>query len=435
MKLRVVVMLLIVVALAIPASITSGQDVVELNITWYDDGVESQVLRGLLDEFEAENPDIKVTINIVGYSDGIRDLLPIQLDADDGPDMARITDLGGQANHYLDMRPYLTETTPEYWEENFGEFLNWHRLPGDTEGIYGIQNQLTVTGPFINRTLFELAGVEVPSDVKDQVTWEEWGVAAKAVADALGEDVWAMAMDRSGHRFAGPAISMGAKWFDENGYPMLDDEGMRAMSELFVQWHEDNTMLPEIWIGPTGYAGANEQFKNSELVFYMSGSWQVAQFTQEIGDDFDWQVVPAPCGPGGCTGMPGGAALFAIDDTDHPEEVVRVMEFLAREENLIKFHAGTLFVPAHAGVATSDIPWETDLDLAKNALTAFAQQVPNISPIAFQAQAYQYNSLMFNAFRDRITQVLTDELTMDEAFVRMQEDVDKGLAEAGVEKP
>lgn len=434
MKIRVAVLLLVVLALVLPTAITSGQDVVELNITWYDDGNESTVLRKLLDEFEAQNPDIKVVINVVGYSDGIRDLLPIQLEANDGPDMARITDLGGLAKHYLDMRPYLKITTPEYWEENFGPFLGWQRLPGDTTGIYGIQNQLTVTGPFINRTLFELAGVEVPSDTKENVTWEEWGVATKQVADALGEGVWAMAMDRSGHRFAGPAISMGAKWFDENGYPALDDEGMRAMAELFVQWHKDGTMLPDIWIGPTGYMGANEQFKNGELVFYMSGSWQIAQFTEQIGDAFDWEVVPAPCGPAACTGMPGGAALFAINDTKHPEEVVRVMEFLALEENLRKFHAGTLFIPAHKGLATSEIPWETDLDLAKAALTAFASQVPDISPIAFQAQAYRYNSLMFNALRDRLTQVLVGEITLDEAFVRMQEDVDKGLAEAGVVK-
>ena len=38
--------------------------------------------------------------------------------------------------------------------------------------------QLTITGPFINRTLFEQAGVAVPSDESDEVTWEEWAEAA-----------------------------------------------------------------------------------------------------------------------------------------------------------------------------------------------------------------------------------------------------------------
>lgn len=432
MKLRVVVMLLIVVALAIPASISSAQDPVELRITWYDDGNEGEVLRDLLDRFEEENPDITVVIDTVPYSSGILDTLPIQLAADEGPDMARITDLGGLSEHYLDMTPYMTEDEIAYFAENFGPYLNWYRSGPDDNGIYGIQNQLTVTGPFINRTLFELAGVPVPSDESDNVTWEEWGVATKQVADALGEDVFAMSMDRSGHRFAGPAISMGAQYFDENGYPMLDDEGMREMAALFIQWHEDGTFLPDTWVGPTGYQGANEEFANSQLVMYMSGSWQIGQFAEQIGDDFHWQAVPFPCGPAACTGMPGGAALFAINDTEHPEEVTRVMMYLAQEDVLREFHARTLFIPAHKGVATSEIPWETELEYAQQALTVFANGVPNISPIAFDLQAYPYNRIMFDSFRDRITQVLTGELTLDEAMMRMQEDVDVTLEEAGV---
>jgi len=38
---------------------------VELRMTWYDDGSEGQVLRDLLDRFEAENPDVRVVIDTV----------------------------------------------------------------------------------------------------------------------------------------------------------------------------------------------------------------------------------------------------------------------------------------------------------------------------------------------------------------------------------
>ncbi len=194
-------------ATAAPAeeAATSG-DVVTLRITWYDDGNEGLILRELLDRFEADNPDIKVVVDTVPYSSGILESLPLQLEAGEGPDMARVTQLGLIAPYMLDLRSFLTDAA--YWDENFGPFLAWMQAEPGGNAIPGYMTQLTVTGPFINRTLFEQAGVEVPSDNSAEVTWEEWAAAAKEVAAAT--DTFAMAMDRSGHRLAGPAVSMGA---------------------------------------------------------------------------------------------------------------------------------------------------------------------------------------------------------------------------------
>jgi len=292
--------------------------------------------------------------------------------------------------------------------------------------------QLTVTGPFINRTLFEQAGVPVPSDSSDKVTWQEWADASKKVADAIGEGTFAMAMDRSGHRLAGPAVSMGAKYFDADGNPKLvGDEGFKAMAQLMVDWHANGTMLPEVWIGSGGsYQAANEPFINGKLVFYMSGSWQVGQFADKIGDAFDWEAVPNPCGPAACTGMPGGAALVAIKTTQHPKEVARVMDYLASEDNLKEFYGRTLFIPGHLGLAASGVDFDVKLPAAQKSLKVFSDQVGKLVPLAYDLQAYQYNTVLFNATRDRLTQVFTGEMSLDDAIQRMQEDIDSGIAAA-----
>lgn len=44
-------------------------------------------------------------------------------------------------------------------------------------------------------------------------------------------------------------------------------------------------------------------------------------------------------------------------------------------------------------------------------------------------QAYAYNRNVFNATRDRLTQAMVGELTLDEAIERIQDDVDTALAE------
>ena len=50
-------------------------------------------------------------------------------------------------------------------------------------------------------------------------------------------------------------------------------------------------------------------------------------------------------------------------------------------------------------------------------------------PLAFDLQAYPYNRVVFDTIRDRLTEVIVGDLSMDDAIARAQEDIDTGLAE------
>lgn len=419
--------LLLFALLVMSLSAVQAQDPVELRVTWYDDGNEGSVLRDQLDAFEAENPDITVVIDTVDYAQGIQQTLPVQIQAGEGPDMARITAFTGLTDYYLNMRDLVSD--PEYWDESFPEVvMNAMRPEGDENGLYGFPNQFTITGPYINRTLFEQAGIEVPSDTNDAVTWEEWTEVARQVAEAT-ETPYAIAIDRSGHRVAGPAISDGATFFDADGNVTIDSEGFRQFAETMIGWHTDSITPAEVWVGNAGsYAAAADFFINGQLVFYMSGSWQIGNFATNIGDAFDWEAVPNPTGPGGSTGMPGGSVMVALKDTEHPEEVARVMDYLVQHDVQADFAARTLFIPGHLGLAEEGVEYETDSESATQSLNMFLSQLPTIADQAYQLNFHPQNSAIFNAIRDRLGQVLTGELTLDDAIVRMQEDVDTALA-------
>lgn len=384
------------------------------------------VMEDLLDRFESANPDINVILDVVPYS-AILEILPLQLETGEGPDIAKVSDISGLTAYYLDMRPYLSD--PGYWEKNMGPTIE-HMNPDGGNMISGYYTDVTVTGAFINRTLFEQAGVPVPSDTSDKVTWEEWADAARKVRDATGVP-FAMAMDRSGHRFSGPAINQGAKFFGEDGKPKIDDEGFRRMAELMLSWHEDGTMPLDVWAGGDSYREATTDFINGNLVFMMSGVWNVGPFTDRIGDTFDWEVVPNPCGPAGCTGMPGGSVMAAMKATKHPQEVARVMEFLAAEENYHEWAARALYVPQHTGIMTKGVEYATSLPQTLRAFQVFGKEAASAEALAWKLQNYPYRTLIFNAIRDRMTQAITGELTLDEAIARMQADIDAGLAAAG----
>jgi alpha-1,4-digalacturonate transport system substrate-binding protein len=180
---------------------------------WYGDGDKENVpIQGQIDAFNAANSDINVILDIVPY-DAIMNTLPIQLAAGEGPDIARVTDLGGLNKYYADITDHVAD--PSYYEDSFGPFLKWYRKSGDTSSIHGFHSTMTVTGPYVNKTLFEQAGVEL---LGPGATWAEWADASNAVASKLNIPI-PMAWDRSGHRVSGPAVSMGAQYFDSNGDP------------------------------------------------------------------------------------------------------------------------------------------------------------------------------------------------------------------------
>ncbi|WP_421853331.1 ABC transporter substrate-binding protein [Oricola sp.] len=409
-------------ALALSLSATTAFADTELRMLWYNDGIEGEVMQSLLDRFEEQNPEIKVTLDVVPYK-SILESLPIQLAAGQGPDLARVTDLGGLSQYYLDLTPHISD--PEYWKTNFGPFLKW--LDPNEKAISGFMTQLTVTGPYVNKTLFEQAEVAMPGD---GATWDDWATAVNEVAGKLDIPI-PMAWDRSGHRVAGPAISMGAKMFDGEGNPALVDDGLKMMATKLYDWHQDGTMSKELWGSVSGntYLGANEDFANAQVVMYMSGSWQIPQFADKIGDAFDWWAVPAPCGPAACSGMPGGAALVAMKDTEHPAEVGKLMDFLSSEAALAEFYGKTLFIPGHIGLAGGGVDFATDDPRAKHALETFAGAVPTIASTAFDLQGYVNNRIMFNALISRLGEAIVGELTLDQAFGRMTDDVEKQMAE------
>ncbi len=430
MKLRTAILLLIVLVLAVPAGLSSAQDSVELRIFWYNDGNEGDVLRDLLDRFEEEHPGITVEIDVVAYADLDAVLQPqVEAGGSEAPDMARVTNTARYRDFYLDMTPYLSD--PAYWEASFADaVLDSFRRAG-RDGIFGFPTQFTVTGPFINRTLFEQAGVDVPSDVMDEPTWADWEAAATEVAEITGVP-YAIAIDRSGHRVWGPALSMGATFLNEDGSFTVDSPGFRAVADMIVGWHEKEITPLSVWIesGGGSYASARPEFVNGQLVMYMSGSWQLAGFASDIGDSFDWDAVPNPYGEGGSTGIPGGAVLAAMSSTEHPEEVTMVMEYLASEEILAEFTARTLFIPGHVGIAAAGVDYVTDDPNVMQALNTFLAEVPKLSEEAYGLQYSPIGGTLNVGIRDRLSQVIVGELTLDEAIERLQEEVDAAFAEA-----
>lgn len=404
---------------------TSAANADDLKFVCYQDANECDVLTELAAEFKAESGHT-VNTEVVGY-DIIKEQFESQLQTDAAPDLARITNLGGLNKYYLDLSEYVDVAA---WEKSYSATLPWFRAPGgEDKGVYGWMTQLTVTGPYINVTMFEDAGVEI---LEEGATWDEWADALREVKSALGINA-GLAMDRTAHRMAGPAFSYGAKFFDDSGTPILVDDGFKKFAETFVGWHKEGLMPAEGWPAGSGtqYQNAAPLFLSGDVAMHMSGSWMISNYATNI-KDFEWRAVPIPCGVGGCGAMPGGAAIAAFKSTKSPEAAAQFIDFLAREENAAKFAAATKNITAHQGLQQSGVDYGDTSPAVSEALGVFAANAgksADTTPQAYAFQGYAKNGVIYGVVPDYLTQAITGEITLDEAFTKIDADVAAKIAE------
>ena len=409
-------------ASAVAIFCATAANAVDLDLMMSNVDAKSSVLADFAERYQAANPDVNITLNLVGYN-VIREQLPIQLEAGTGPDLAFVTNLGGLNPYYLDLTPHVDAAA---WEEAYGSVLPWYRA-GAPDGIYGFHSEMTVTGPYVNLTMFEEAEVELPAP---GATWEDWAEATQAVMDAIGSYA-GMVMDRSGHRMAGPAMSYGAKYFDEDGNFVVDD-GFRTFSAMMIEWHESGLMPPDIWPAVSGskYANGNEMFFNQDVAFYMSGSWNTGNVQENVGDKFDWAIVPVPCGPDGCGIMPGGSGLvvFKSGDAEKEEAAAKFVAWMGADEQAREWYSRTYAIPANSKLQAEGLDYvaagaSPAVAAGLKAFTSMAATAAEQTPQAYRMQGDADNSVFFNATIKDLGGALNGELTLDEALEKIEEEI------------
>ncbi len=404
---------------------TVAQAQTELRFACYADGNECEVYRDLLDGFEKANPDISVLVDVVPYRSGILEGLPVTLEAGEGPDVARVTDITGLSRHLLDIRPYLAD--PAYWEDDFyPSALVRMRLHNDPQGIFGFPNQITMTIGYVNVSLFEQAGVPVPDA---SATWDDWAEATRQVKDRL--DLYSgMTMDRAFHRAIPGTVAYGARYYDDAGHLQVVDDGVRAFARRLVDWHRERLMPLDIWPAASGsqvVPGA-DLFENSETAFLLSGSWLLPRLSRNVSGIFDWRAVPNPCGDAGCLGgMAGGSAIVGFRHTAHPREVARMLDYLASPPVLAAFAARTLQVPGQLDLLKAGVPYQTDDPAVARSLEVIEGEVARVSPVIQKLEVEPLQRRILDSGTANLGLATSGEIGVEAALDRMTREIDSAI--------
>ncbi len=399
-------------------AITLTQDAIELRFLCFNERNECEVYEDLLARYSQENPGVTVAVDVADEAE-IEAQLNERIESGAAPDIARIADFDAQAGHYLDLRPFLLDA--EVFAAGFqAPFLAAMRA-GAGAGIHGFPDTAAMVAPFVNVTLFDEAGVSVPEAGSD---WEKWLSALEEVKAKTGV-AYLLAVDNKDHRLVGPAMSLGARYFDEDGaLTLADDLGLRAFLQILQQLLTLERAPADTLLG-TG--ASQDYFTRGETVMYICGSWKVEEVAAQVGGEFDWAIVPNPAGPAGGTGVAKATALVALATADQPEAVASVLEYLAQSEIYAEFSARTLTIPAQLEVAASTIDYDTENETIDAAMNAFAREVPKLQDQAVALDQHPLAAVYYEASNRNLRAYFAGELTLDEALAGLR----ARLAEAG----
>ena len=216
---------------------------VELRYMCYGDANECEVSRSLLDRFEAKNPGIKVVLDKVGFS-VIREAARNPLAG--GPGSGHGARHRARRAEQVLSRPAAPRGR-QILGRQFRPMSAGLRMGPDDKGVYGFLTQLTVVGPFVNKTMFDEAGVKIPAP---GASWDDWAKRrARCRTSSSSIPAW---------RWTAPATASPAQRcpsapsFDANGRPAVIDDGFKAFSERMVRWHKDGLMPKDIWPAASG---------------------------------------------------------------------------------------------------------------------------------------------------------------------------------------
>ena len=396
----------------------------DVRIMWYSDGVEGRGHEGSPRSLQKDNPDIKVTLDNVAYN-VVKEQLPVQLEAGSGPDIARVTDLKSLASHWLDLRPLLKDAA--YWEDNFGDQFDWMR-PDGSNMIPGFMTQLTLTGGFANKTLFEQAGRCIPGTEGELGRVgggrrRRWRTASRFPAR--------MAIDRSGHRITGPPISpMAPSYIGADGKPAPIDDGIKTFVTKLRRLDQGRHDVQ----GGLGLGGGFDLPRRDRRFHQRPGR---ALLFRNLADRRTSRPRSATASTGSrparpavrptARRLPGGAGLVAIKYTKNPKDVAKVMEYLAsagHREGVLRAHA----VPAGAqgrGQRAASTSRPTTRRPRRRSMSSLRHPA-RIPTSPRRLPGWFWSDTVYGALVTRVSQAMAGELSLDEAFQRIDADIAAG---------
>lgn len=378
-------------------------EVKEMDMFWFADGAETAAMQKLIDQYETENPNIKINMIEVPFDD-MQNKIMVAVSGGEPPALARTTESIISFVHEatVDFADYTDK------EELLSQFMpsieNYYVLDGK---VCAVPTDVTANGLLYNKTAFEKAGVSVPTGPDDIWTWEEFEQAIKTVMEKGGVK-YGMVIDNPTHRWSTILYQFGGSLATENGGNLSSPEGIEAIN--FTKRLFNEGVIPEsTWLGGED---PNNLFRSGQVATHLAGNWMLTNYEENI-KDFEWGVTYMPKGVNRSS-VPGGKQLTAFEGSGMEQEAVDFILWVTQQEQNAQYCEESLFISPRLDNA------ELEYSFGSEYFAIFANELANTVPQAsfdwgYPGLSAELRPIMYEGFPAVINGTMTAEELAAEA--------------------
>jgi multiple sugar transport system substrate-binding protein len=368
-----------------PEPTSAPGEAVTLTFVGWGGPEEQDVFKKLVDTFNKNNPDI--VIKYTPMPDDYVTKLKTMIAGGTPPDIAYVPDGDFSAfapkGALVSIQKFVDASTVIDPDNIWPSALNRYRYDPAAKSIgtgdlYALPKDIGPTAIYINKDLFNAAGVPLP-DPETPLTWDQVvEIGTKITTDANGKHPGEAGFDPNTVNVWG----VGDLWFENavygNGGQIVSDDAHTFVADspetvAAVQFLADLTHKYQVH--PTSQQTASQDigqmFESGKVALTTNGRWATTGYRNTL--TFDWDVIPNLVGPsgkvyaaapdckfGGWSGSVGVAIISGSNGEKHPEQAYRFIEFIAGPEGQTEQAALGFQIPNQRDLADSEVFLQSD---------------------------------------------------------------------------
>ena len=297
-----------------------------------------------VDKFEAENPGIKLNLQVVSWNDVYTEV-STRISNNNAPDILNIDVFANYATEGL-LLPVKDYCPEDLYEDFFPSFIA-QSVIDDT--VWAVPDLASARALYVNTDILDEVGVEVPT------TWAELEDVCQAIVDFYGGDIYPWGIDMTTDE--GQAAFSYYVWNNDGGF--VDADGNVALNS------DKNVEAIEFAIGLVnkGYTNPNpatqtrydlqDMFGAGKLAMVIAPNSLPAYMAEKGYEGINYTTAALPVNEGAKNGATGVMdRIMAFRDDEYPDQAARneaigkFLKFFYDPENYVGWVSMEGFLPA-----------------------------------------------------------------------------------------